>query len=49
MERQVFVIHKIRKTAIFALLDSSVTNMPSVEMLCQKQDCLPLYLIFVKI
>ena len=34
MKRQLFIIHAIRQTEIPALLDSCVTNTPSVKMFC---------------
>jgi hypothetical protein len=48
MKRQFFVTHKIRKTAIFALLDSSVTNMPYVKMQCLQTRLLAIIFNFRK-
>jgi len=43
-KRQVVVTHTIRQKVIPALLDSWVTNKPSVKMLCpQKKNCFSLY------
>jgi hypothetical protein len=46
MEQQFFVTHTVRENEIPALLDSWVTNTPSVKMLCP-QKIAYLY-IFVK-
>ena len=40
MKRQFVVTHTIHKPKIFALLDSSDTNMPSVKMLCLQRKLL---------
>jgi len=48
MKRQFFVTHKIRKTEIFALLDTSVSNMPSVKMLCLQKRLLAFISSFSK-
>jgi len=48
MKRQFFVTHTIRKPEIFALLDSSVTNMPPVKMLCLQKRLLAFISAFRK-
>jgi len=45
MKQQFVVIHTIPRTKIPVLLDSSLTNTPSVKMLCQKKKCFS-YLTF---
>jgi len=46
MEQQLVVSHTIRQTEIPALLDSWVTNAPSVKMFCPQQIAWPY--IFIK-
>ena len=43
MERQFVVAHTIRRTEIPALLDSWVTNTPSLKMLCPQKKKISLY------
>jgi hypothetical protein len=43
MKRQFAVTHTISRTEIPTLLDSWVTNTPSVKMLCPQKYCLSLY------
>ena len=43
MKWQFNVTHTIRQTQIPALLNSWVTNTPSVKMLCPQKNCLFLY------
>ena len=43
MKRQFVVTHTIRQTEIPTLLDSWVTNTPSVKILCRQKNFLSLY------
>ena len=43
MTQQTAVTHTLRQTEIPALPDSSVTNTPSIKLLCPQQNCLSAY------
>jgi hypothetical protein len=43
MQQQLVVTHTIRQTEIPALLDSWVTNAPSVKMFCPQQIACPYF------
>jgi hypothetical protein len=43
MKWQFIVMHTVRQIQISALLDSWITNTPSVEMLCPQKNCLSLH------
>jgi hypothetical protein len=44
IKRRFVVTHTVRQTDIPALLDSCVTNTPSVKMLCSQTNCLSLHI-----
>ena len=43
MKGEIVVTHTINQTDIPALLDTRVTNTPSVKMLCPQNNCMSLY------